>query len=120
MAFFALQMLTTEPYSAWASFFVRASPLCISKSIDPMKMQLIWCVKHPKMFILVTVTCQLWRHTFKTNPPSWIRHLGFPNCSEMSENLQISLGKNQEKYKDTKTTKILEGFHRKKQTFYEN
>ena len=24
-----------------------------------MKMKLIWCVKHPQMFILVTVTCQL-------------------------------------------------------------
>ena len=66
-------------------------PPCISKSIDAMEMKLIWCVKHPKLFKLVTVTCQLWRHTRHNevihlkNPPPWFLNLGFLNCSEMSE-----------------------------------
>ena len=33
--------------------------LCVSKSIAAMKIKLTWCVKDPKMFILVTITCQL-------------------------------------------------------------
>ena len=38
----------------------------------------------------------------------------------MAENLQIWFEKNQEKYKDAKMAKILEGFHYKKQKFHEN
>ena len=37
----------------------KSYPQCISKSIHVIEMKLIWWVKYPKMFILVTVTCQL-------------------------------------------------------------
>ena len=89
---------------------------CVSKSILAIEMKLIWYVKHPKMYILVTVTCQLWRyimpkwrHTFKK-----IRHLG--NVRK-SPNL---IWKSQEKYADVETVQILEESLNKKQKSYKN
>ena len=76
-----------------------------------MKMKLPWCIKHPKMFILVTIACQLrhhitlkWRHTFQNSAikPSWISKL-FRDVRK-SPNLTR---KNQEKYKNAKKRRRL-------------
>ena len=64
----------------------KSAPLYISKSIRAMKMKLIWCVKHPKKFTLVTDL--VW--------------------------------KNQRKYKDAKTVKILEETLREKRKSLDN
>ena len=63
----------------------------------------LWCIKHSNMFILATITNQLWYH---------IRNLGFLNCPEMSEN--------RKQYKDAKNVKILKETLRKKRKSHEN
>ena len=82
-------------------YFVR----CISKSIHAMKVKLIWCVKHPKMFILVTISDQIHKdfeipNLDKTTcqnvvtmevSSNVIKKIDTPNCSQKSHKFEIRL-----------------------------